>query len=151
VAHEDGNDQLAMALLEEGRSLWSKIGDSTLVGHCDIQLGVLAHDAGDYEHARKRMARGLSRLERSRDRQGLAIALAHAAHLAIARRDFSAAYRDLCRGLRINQEIGGLAGIAFVVVRFAFLASAEGQPARALRLAGAAAALRQQAETPLSK
>jgi DNA-binding CsgD family transcriptional regulator len=37
------------------------------------------------------------------------------------------------------------------LVRFAFLASAEGQPARALRLAGAAAALRQQAETPLSK
>jgi DNA-binding CsgD family transcriptional regulator len=71
--------------------------------------------------------------------------------VAIAQRDFSAAYRDLCRGLRINQEIGGLAGIAFVLVRFAFLASAEGQPARALRLAGAAAALRQQAETPLSK
>ncbi len=151
LAHEDGNDQLAMSLLEEGRSLWFKIGDSTLVAQSDIQLGVVAHDAGDYDRARKRMALGLTRLEQSHDRQGLAIALAHAAHVAIGQRDFSAAYRDLRRGLRINQEIGGLAGIAFVLVRFAFLASAEGQPARALRLAGAAAALRQQAETPLSK
>ncbi len=151
LAHEDGNDQLAMSLLEEGRSLWSKIGDSTLVAQSDIQLGMVAHDAGDYGRARKLTALGLTRLEGSHDRQGLAIALAHAAHAAIAQRDFSAAYRDLCRGLRINQEIGGLAGMAFVLLRFAFLASAEGQPARALRLAGAAAALRRQAETPLSK
>lgn len=151
LAHEDGNAQLAMSLLEEGRSLWFKIGDSTLVAQSDIQLGVVAHDAGDYARARTLMALGLTRLERSHDRRGLAIALAHAAHTAIALRDFSAAYRDLCRGLRINQDIGGLAGIAFVLVRFAFLASAQGQPARALRLAGAAAALRQQAETPLSK
>jgi predicted ATPase/DNA-binding CsgD family transcriptional regulator/DNA-binding XRE family transcriptional regulator len=151
LAHEDGDDQLAASLLEQGRSFWLKIGDSTLVAQSDIQLGAVALDAGDYERARKLTARGLSRLERSNDRQGLAIALALAAHAAIAQRDFAAAHRDLCRGLRINQEIGGLAGIAFVLVRFAFLASAEGQPRRALRLAGAAAALRRRAETPLSK
>jgi non-specific serine/threonine protein kinase len=151
LAHEDGDDQLAASLLEQGRSFWLKIGDSTLVAQSDIQLGVVALDAGDYERARKLTARGLSRLEHGNDRQGLAIALAHAAHAAIAQRDFAAAHRDLCRGLRINQEIGGLAGIAFVLVRFALLASAEGQPVRALRLAGAAAALRRRAETPLSK
>jgi predicted ATPase/DNA-binding CsgD family transcriptional regulator len=150
LAHESGDAPLATSLLEEGRSLWVKIGDSTLVAQSDIQLGVIAQDAGNYDRAREFTASGLARLEMGHDRQGLAIALAHAAHAAIAQGDFLAAYRDLCRGLRINQEIGGLAGIAFVLVRFAFLASAEGQPARALRLAGAAAALRERAETPFS-
>ena len=103
-----GHNQVAMSLLQEGRSVWLKISDSTLVGQSDIQLGVVAHDAWGYARARTLMALGLTRLELSHDRRGLATAAAHA---AIAQRDFSAAYRDLCRGLRINQDIGGLAGM----------------------------------------
>lgn len=49
------------------------------------------------------------------------------------------------RSLQLNQEMGELAGIAFVRDRFARLALANNQPDRVLRLAGAAATLREQA------
>src|SRR5262249_31546714 len=64
-------------------------------------------------------------------------------------REFGDAYRHLSRSLRIFEDLGEPGGTAFVLDRFAILASAQGQAARAVRLAGAAAGLRDQAALPL--
>src|SRR5262249_61865118 len=64
-------------------------------------------------------------------------------------REFGDAYRHLSRSLRIFEDLGEPGGTAFVLDRFAILASAQGQAARAVRLAGAAAAMRDQAALPL--
>jgi DNA-binding NarL/FixJ family response regulator len=89
-------------------------------------------------------------LEQNEDLRGVGIALARLADAAIADGDFPTAYLHLARCLRINKELGEPAGIAFVLVRFAHLAAAQGQATRALRLAGAAATLRDEAETVLA-
>lgn len=53
-------------------------------------------------------------------------------------------------GLVLFREVGSKTGIAYSLEGFARLASAQGEPERALRLFGAAAALREAIEEPLS-
>jgi non-specific serine/threonine protein kinase len=91
----------------------------------------------------------LAQLEGSPDQRALAIALANLGNSRTGQRDFRDAYRHLSRSLSICQDLGEPASTAFVLDRFAILASAQGQAVRALRLAGAAAELRDQAALPL--
>ena len=150
LAHDQGDARSAIELFRESTAFFNNIGASVTAALNDIELGVIARDTGDYEGARELIERGLLVLEPNDDRRGVGIALAHLADVAVAQGDFSTAYRHLCRSLQINQEIAEPPGIAFVLVRFAQLAAASGQPTRALRLSGAAAALREQAETVLA-
>jgi non-specific serine/threonine protein kinase len=149
VAFEQGDHHAAAALLEEGRELAWQIGDTTIAAMFDVGLGAMAHELGDYERARRLTEHGLALLERSPDRRGVAIALANLGSTRTAQRAFGDAYRHLSRGLRICEDLGEPGSTAFVLDRFAILASAQGQAARAVRLAGAAAALRDQAALPL--
>jgi hypothetical protein len=70
--------------------------------------------------------------------------------LAVAEGDYVTARARFEESLAIWGEIGDRGGIAFLLAGFAELATAEAQPRRALRLAGAAAALRQKHGTPLA-
>ena len=76
----------------------------------------------------------------------------HSTHLgdvALAQGDLVAARMHLERSLRLNHDLHELAGTAFTLARFAELAAAQHQAAQALRLAGAAAALRDRVEMVL--
>jgi DNA-binding CsgD family transcriptional regulator len=70
--------------------------------------------------------------------------------LALAADDHASARATLSDSIAIQRELGDTGGAAFVLERFAELAAAQGQQVGALRLAGAAAALRETAGTPLS-
>jgi predicted ATPase/DNA-binding CsgD family transcriptional regulator len=145
LAIEQGDFEAAATQFEEARRLAHQLGDGTIAGLFDVGLGSVAHDAGDYERARRVTERGLALLESTHDRRGVAIALANLGRTLTAQREFAAAYGYLRRSLAIWQELREPGSIAFVLDRFAVLASAQGQPSRALRLAGAASSLRNQA------
>jgi DNA-binding CsgD family transcriptional regulator len=80
----------------------------------------------------------------------VALALANLGGLATARGAYAAAHQRLSASLVIQQDLADTAGAAFVLERLAALAAAQGRHASALRLAGAAAALRRAAGAPLS-
>jgi len=149
VAFEQGDHPSAEALLEEARELGHQIGDTTIVAMFDIALGSVAHELGDIARARRLTEQGVALLEPGHDRRGLAIALANLGNITTTQREFGVAYQHLARSLRICQDMAEPGSTAFVLDRFAILASAQGQPGRAFRLAGAAAALRDQAALPL--
>jgi DNA-binding CsgD family transcriptional regulator len=149
VAFDQGDHRAAAALLEEARQLAREIGDTTIAGMFDVGLGAVAHELGDLERARSLMQQGLVLLEGSPDQRGVAIALANLGNTRTAQREFSDAYSHLSQSLRICEDLGEPGSTAFVLDRFAILAAAQGQPARAVRLAGAAATLREQAALPL--
>src|SRR5205085_3429323 len=83
------------------------------------------------------------------DRLSVALALARVGSIALARDDRASARRRLAESVGIQQELGDAAGITFVLERFAGLAVAQGRQAGAVRLAAAAASLRELAGTPL--
>ncbi len=149
VVQEQGDLESAATLLEEARELGHQIGDTTIAAIFDVGLGAVAHELGDYERARRVTERGLVLLEPGNDRRGVAIALANLGSTTTAQRDFGAAYGYLRRSLGMWQELQELGSIAFVLDRFAALASAQGQPGRAMKLAGAAATLRDRVGLPL--
>jgi predicted ATPase/DNA-binding CsgD family transcriptional regulator/DNA-binding XRE family transcriptional regulator len=150
LAHEDGDTDSALALLQQSTTYLKRLGHPVHLALNDIELAVMVGECGDFDRARELIERSVVVLERNDDRRSVGIALAHLADVAIAQSDWSTAYRHLCRSLRTHHELGELPGIAFVLVRFAHLASAQGQAARALRLSGAAERLRQLAEAVLT-
>jgi DNA-binding CsgD family transcriptional regulator len=62
--------------------------------------------------------------------------------------DHEAAYALLKEALTLRRELGGTGRLVTSLEGFAYLAAAQGQPGRALRLAGAAAALRDAGAVP---
>jgi predicted ATPase/DNA-binding CsgD family transcriptional regulator len=150
LAHDEGDEHPAIELFHESTAWFNRAGHPTPGALNDVELGLIFCEIGQYERARELIEHAYLVLDQHDDRRGVGITLAHLADVAIAQGEFSTAYRYLCRSLRINQETGESAGMAFVLVRFAQLAAALGQARRALRLSGAAAALREQAEAVLA-
>ena len=83
-------------------------------------------------------------------RRSMALSINSLGSLAVAEGDYVTARARFEESLAIWGETGDRGGIAFLLAGFAELATAEAQPRRALRLAGAAAALREQHGPPLA-
>jgi DNA-binding CsgD family transcriptional regulator/tetratricopeptide (TPR) repeat protein len=148
LAHDQGDDDTAVAQLEESIRLPESIGDRAGAWPARLYLAGVLRDKGDYDRARVLAESTLQLLEGDGDRRGLGLTLMELGSIATAQRDFATAYENLSRSLRLNQEFGEPSGIALVFDRFAVLAVAQGQHARALRLTAAAAGLREQSGTP---
>jgi DNA-binding CsgD family transcriptional regulator len=115
----------------------------------DLAVASLDHNEGRLERARERIEHARTLLEQCGDRRGAALALTNLGSTACAARDYTAAAGYLARSLSIASEMGEPTGIALVLDAFATLATVQGQSSRALRLAGAAAALREEAQLQL--
>jgi len=81
---------------------------------------------------------------------GIARSLADLGNLARDEKDFDGAHDLYQASLRIFQELDHKRGIARLLECFAISAAAQSAPERSLRLAGAAAALRQAIGAPLT-
>jgi hypothetical protein len=84
------------------------------------------------------------------DRWSTANALGSLADVALSQKDYAAARDFLIENIHINRDLGDRPGLAFSLELCAQTAAAQQQAARALRLAGAAAALRENIGAPLS-
>jgi hypothetical protein len=102
-------------------------------------------DAGT---ARRLLERALTQHRELGDRLGEADTLGLLGEVARDRADLAAARASHVAALRIYAEIGALRECAFTLERLAAVDAARGEAARALRLAGAASAVRDQAGVP---
>ena len=155
IAHDQGDDEVAIAHFQESIRLADAIYHyreaDPVQPHPSapyLSLAAVLRDMGDHDRARRVAESTLKLIERSSDRRAEGLMLADLGCTAAAQRDFPSAFDFLSRSLRLYHELGELSGIAFVLDRFAYLASAQGQPERALRLSGAAAALRARVGMP---
>jgi hypothetical protein len=85
------------------------------------------------------------------DRRGIAFSLRELGRVAAALGDYAAAEGRLRESLSILREIGDLSGTADSLDALASVAAATTRAERALRLAGAASAIREGTRTALSK
>ena len=151
VVKVQGDYTLARRLYAECLSRFQELGDQTGVAWELDHQGDLAREQGNAAEARSLYEKSLATFRELGDRRGIAGTLADLGNLARDHADYPEAHSLYKESLRIFQDLEHKGGIARLLECFACSAAAEQQPERALRLAGAAAALRQTLGAPLPR
>ncbi|HLF27902.1 MAG TPA: tetratricopeptide repeat protein [Anaerolineae bacterium] len=150
VARYQGNLEAARALHEEGLLIRRELGDRRAIAVSLNNLGNVALDQRDYAEARARLEEAVALQRQVGDKAYIANSLNNLGNVARAQGD-SALARALYReSLTINWEIGDRWAIAYLLEDIGSMAALQGRPKQALRLIGAAAALREAIGSPLS-
>jgi predicted ATPase len=145
-----GDYARARFLYAECLALFRQLGDRTGIAWSLNHQGDAARDQGDSGAARELYEQGLAIFRELGDRWGIAGTLADLGNLARDHCDCSTANSLYRESLRIFQALDHKRGVARLLECFASSAAAQLQAERALRLAGAAAALRQNIGAPLT-
>jgi tetratricopeptide (TPR) repeat protein len=122
-------------------------GDRWGIAEALENLGIVAYSQGDDEAARMLYEESLAMRRELGDKSGIALSLLNLGRMADRQADYDAARALYEEGLTIQRELGNRWGIACSLMGFAGSASGRQQPMRAVRLWGAAEALRQAIRT----
>ncbi len=150
VAYYRGNYPAARGFQEESLAIQQELHDKWGIAMSLNALGDVARDQRNYDEARSLYEESLEIRRELRDKRGLGHVLDSLGLLCLDQGDLSTARTWLEESLAALREIIDTAGIAQSLESFAALAGAQGQPERALGLAGAAVALREEIGAPLA-
>jgi|HubBroStandDraft_6_1064221.scaffolds.fasta_scaffold20786_2 predicted ATPase/serine/threonine protein kinase len=150
IASLQQDPERARSLYEESLAIFRELGDRTGVAWALNHQGDLARDQGDSAAARSLYQQSLADFRELGDRWGIAGSLADLGNLAREQRDYATADSLYRESLGLFRELEHKRGIARLLESFAGSAAAKSEPERALRLAGAATALRQSIGAPLT-
>jgi predicted ATPase len=150
VVKLQGDHARTCALHAECLSIFRELGDRTGVAWSLNYQGDVARDQGDFADAQALCEQALAIFREVGDRWGIAGTLADLGTLAREQQDCATAHALYRESLKIFQELEHKRGVARLLECFACAAASQSQAERALRLAGAAAALRQNIGAPLT-
>jgi predicted ATPase len=150
VVKSQGDFQHASVLYGETLTVFRELGDRTGFAWALNHQGDVAREQGDSAAARSLYEQSLSTFRELNDRWGIAGCLADLGNLLREQNDFRAADSLYRESLTLFQELEHKRGIARLLECFTASAAAQTEPERALRIAGAAAALRQSLGAPLN-
>ena len=145
-----GDYARARALYRQCLGIFEELGDRSGVAWSLNHEGDAAREQGDSAAARELYEQGLAIFRGLNDRWGIAGTLADLGNLAREQGDPATAQSMYRESLKTFRELDHKRGIARLLEGFAALAAGSGEAERALRMAGAAAALRQQIGAPLT-
>ncbi len=137
-----GDYSRAQWALWEATQIFEKLGDRSGAAWSINQQGDIAREQGDLKAARELYDRALSAFRQVGDKWGVGRSLTDLGYIDCVQKRHAAAYAAYREALAIFAELGHRRGIARVLEGSAGLALAQGNSARALTLAGAAAHLR---------
>jgi predicted ATPase len=149
VAKLQGEFARARELYRESLGIFEEVGDATGVAWTRNQEGDTAREQGDQAGARMLYEQSLSAFRKLGDHFGIAGTLADLGNLACEQEKFAEADALYRESAGMFQALENKRGVARVLEAFACSAAARGEAERALRLAGAATALRQSIGAPL--
>jgi tetratricopeptide (TPR) repeat protein len=145
-----GEDARARALYAECLSIFEQLGDRMGVAWAMNYQGDVVRDEGDSKAAQELYEQALAIFRELDDRWGVAGTLADLGSLARAQGECPTAHAMYRESIKLFQELDHKRGIARLLECFAGLAAVQLEAERSLRLAGAAAALRQNIGAPLA-
>ncbi len=128
---------------------FERLGDRTESGRALFGLAMVDREIGADAAARVWFEQALVRWREIGERPGISLLLAYLGDIAARQGDMAQARAWLTEGLALALRQGAKQNIAYGLEGFVALAVAEQQPTRALRLAGAANALRTATAAPL--
>jgi predicted ATPase len=149
VVKLQGDYATARSLFEGSLALFEELGDSTGMAWSLNYEGDVAHEQGEHAVARSLYEQSLTLFRELGDKWGMAGCLVDLGNLARDQGDHHLARSHYADGLRLFQELGQKRGVARLLDCLACSAALESAPQRALRLAGAAAAMRRVLGAPL--
>jgi predicted ATPase/class 3 adenylate cyclase/Tfp pilus assembly protein PilF len=144
-----GDYAAARASYEESLALRRDSGDALGIATALMNLGWLDYLQGDYGAARGRHEESLAISRRVGGRLRVAQSLINLANLARERGEYATARAMYQESLTILTELDNRLDLAEALEGVAALAAVQTEPARAVRLGGAAAALRERIHAPL--
>jgi predicted ATPase/class 3 adenylate cyclase len=133
----------ALRLVRESLDVAEELKDDASIAGSLLVMALAAYFAGEHEAARAHAERSVDLHRKLGDEKVVAFLLACLARLAVDNGEPAAAASYLAESLEIYREKGDRVDIAFVLETWASFCASVSQPERALRLAGAAAALRE--------
>ena len=139
---ERGDDRFATEHFREGLLLSRDWGPTFVVYFCLLRLGDIARTHGALEDAAVLLAESRALSQAAGDRYGSSRTLHSLAYLRLAQGDRTAARLDLEEAMRHSLDLEDARGVSQTLDGLACLASAEGDVKRAVRIFGAAEALR---------
>jgi tetratricopeptide (TPR) repeat protein len=145
-----GDNARARVLYAECLSIFQGLGDRTGVAWSMNYQGDVARDQGDSAAARTLYEQSLAIFRELDDRWGIAGTLADLGNLAREQANYPTAHSMYRESIKLFQELDHKRGIARLLECFAYSAADQLEAERSLRLAGAAAALRQNIGAPLT-
>jgi non-specific serine/threonine protein kinase len=140
----------ARPLLEEALDLCHIAGPYQGTGIALVHLGSLDLFEGDGARGMALLEQGLAVLREQGDGHQAAHAVFMCGVAALGERDLARARASFQESLRLVVALRDMWGLALVLDGFAGLAAMQGQAERALRLAGAAEAIRERHSVPLA-
>ncbi len=151
IVREQNDLDLAQAHHEESLALFRRLGDQAGVAWSLRHQGDIARDRGDAGLAESLYLQALSVFEGLGDAWSAGTLLVDLGNLALGNRQPAASLQHFRQAAVAFHKLGGhRRGLARVLEGFAQLACVRGDAGRALRLAGAASALRDSLGTPLT-
>ncbi len=148
-AHEQGQFEIALSPYQESLEIRRQLGNKWAIAISLNNLGNLAFDQGDYAQARTQLEEAVTMQREVGDRYQLANALHSLANVTRALGDNTVARSRYNESLAISHELGDKWLLCYLLEDIGGLAARQGQAERALRLAGAAAVLRETINAPL--
>jgi predicted ATPase len=149
VVKLQGNYALARSLYEEGLSIFRDLGDSTGMAWSLNYEGDVAREQGEDAVARALYEQSLNVFRELGDKWGIAGCLVDMGNLARDHGDYQTSRSQYVESMKLFQELGQKRGMARLLDCLACSAALQSKPERALRLAGAAAAMRRVLGAPL--
>jgi predicted ATPase len=149
VVKLQGDFAYATALYDECLTIFHQLEDATGVAWALNHQGDVARDQGDLAAARMLYEQSLATFRQVDDQWGIGGSLADLGNLAREQQDYATADSLYRESLRIFRKLEHKRGIARLLESLACSAAAQAEGEKALRLAGAAAALRQKIGAPL--
>ena len=150
VVKQQGNFDFARSLYEESLGIFRQLGDTAGMAWSLNYQGDMAHELGDEKNARALYEQSLGIFHELGDKWGTAGCLVDLGNLARDRGNYQTALARYSESLKLFQELGQKRGVARLLDCLACSAAMQSKPQRALRLAGAAAAMRRVLSAPLS-
>jgi predicted ATPase/serine/threonine protein kinase len=145
-----GDYDRAGSLYAECLAIFQGLGDRTGIAWSLNYQGDVARDQGDSTAARTLYEQSSAIFRELGDRWGIAGTLADLGGLAREQGNYPTARSLYGESIKLFRELGHKRGIARLLECFACSAAAQSHAKRSLRLAGAAAALRQNIGAPLT-
>ena len=151
MALERGDIERAAALLKDVRDTCARLGDTAGEAWSLNFQAQVEWRREDRDAARRLYSEALTRFRIIRDSWGLGDSLLALGHLACESSDAIESRRRFEEAHGVFNEVADIRGLVRVIEGFARLAAETNDALRALKLAGAAAALRQRIGAPLPK
>ena len=149
VVKQQGDFAKANVLYQECLGIFREIGDRAGYAWTLNHRGDVARAQGDLVEGRSLIEQSLTAFRQMQDNWGIAGCLGDLANLAREQQEYAEAKELHRESLAIFKKMEHKRGIARTLEAFACAAAEQHEAERALRLAGAAAALRQSIGTPL--